>query len=419
MWIFAGYILLALCVIFFSARLGYYVDLLDQKTTLASAFIGGVMLAAVTSLPELFTSITSVAAVGKPALVVGNILGSDLFNSFVLGGVFLLWFRGLRSARVTRSHGTTAICVLIVYGILGATCLSGRSLLLVGVSAISLVIIALYVFSIKTMSTTAICVLIVYGILGATCLSGRSLLLVGVSAISLVIIALYVFSIKTMSGDDDTGDSEDVSPLRLPQVVARFVFYAVLLVAASILITYASDYIGETLGLGTTLAGALLLGIVTSLPEMISCFVLARIGNFNAMVGNIVGSNMFNFMILCVADAVYWNKDLYVYDMQGRLLLITGVISAAAVCVLTLLLARTNPGEKRRPAVPVAKDLYVYDMQGRLLLITGVISAAAVCVLTLLLARTNPGEKRRPAVPVALLSVVPVVCYAAFVVLSA
>ena len=68
MWIFAGYILLALCVIFFSARLGYYVDLLDQKTTLASAFIGGVMLAAVTSLPELFTSITSVAAVGKPAL---------------------------------------------------------------------------------------------------------------------------------------------------------------------------------------------------------------------------------------------------------------------------------------------------------------------------------------------------------------
>lgn len=325
MWIFAGYILLALCVIFFSARLGYYVDLLDQKTTLASAFIGGVMLAAVTSLPELFTSITSVAAVGKPALVVGNILGSDLFNSFVLGGVFLLWFRGLRSARVTRSHGTTAICVLIVYGILGVTCLSGRSLLLVGVSAISL-----------------------------------------------VIIALYGFSIKTMSGDDDTGDSEDVSPLRLSQVVARFVFYAVLLVAASILITYASDYIGETLGLGTTLAGALLLGIVTSLPEMISCFVLARIGNFNAMVGNIVGSNMFNFMILCVADAVYWNKDLYVYDMQGRLLLITGVISAAAVCVLTLLLARTNPGEKRRPAVPVA-----------------------------------------------LLSVVPVVCYAAFVVLSA
>ena len=137
MWIFAAYLVLALCVIFFSARLGYYVDLLDQKTTLASAFIGGVMLAAVTSLPELFTSITSVAAVGKPALVVGNILGSDLFNAFVLGLVFLIWFRGLMAARVTRSHVTTAVCVLAVYIILGVTCLWGRSLLLIGVSAIS------------------------------------------------------------------------------------------------------------------------------------------------------------------------------------------------------------------------------------------------------------------------------------------
>lgn len=307
MWIFVGYALLALCVIFFSARLGHYVDLLDQKTTLASAFIGGVMLAAVTSLPELFTSITSVVAVGKPALVVGNILGSDLFNSFVLGGVFLLWMGGLRGARVTRSHVTTGICVLIVYAVLGVTCLAGRSLLLIGVSAISL-----------------------------------------------IIILLYAFSIKTMSDDDDTGDSEDVSPLSLKQVVVRFVVYAVLLVAASILITYASDYIGETLGLGTTLAGALLLGIVTSLPEMISCFVLARIGNFNAMVGNIVGSNMFNFMILCVADTVYWNHDLYVYDAQGRILLLAGVISAAAVFALTWLLVRTNPGEKRRPMLPVA-----------------------------------------------------------------
>ncbi len=324
MWIFAAYLVLALCVIFFSARLGYYVDLLDQKTTLASAFIGGVMLAAVTSLPELFTSITSVAAVGKPALVVGNILGSDLFNAFVLGLVFLIWFRGLMAARVTRSHVTTAVCVLAVYIILGVTCLWGRSLLLIGVSAISL-----------------------------------------------VIAVLYAVSIKMMSGDEDTGDKEDVCPLSVRQVVTRFVFYAVLLVIASILITYASDYIGETLGLGTTLAGALLLGIVTSLPEMISCFVLARVGNFNAMVGNIVGSNMFNFIILVVADVVYWNHDLYVYDGQGRLLLLTGVVSAAAVLVLTSLLARTGSGQNKRPALPVA-----------------------------------------------LLSVVPVVCYGAFVALS-
>lgn len=305
MWIFVGYGVLVACVIFFSAQLGYYVDLLDQKTTLASAFIGGVMLAAVTSLPELFTSITSVVAVGKPALVIGNILGSDLFNVFVLGAVFLLWLRGLLHSKVTGSHVTTGVCVLVVYVILF---LAERA--------------------------------------------GSSLFFYGVSAISLIILVLYGWSIFKMSGDEDTGDSGDTSPLPLRTVVMRFVFYAVLLVIASILITYASDYIGETLGFGATFAGAILLGIATSLPEMISCFVLARIGNFNAMVGNIVGSNLFNFFILVVADVVYWNRNLYVFDTQARYLIWLGLAANAAVLALVFWLSRSN--EKRRPALPVA-----------------------------------------------------------------
>lgn len=323
MWIFVGYAALVACVVFFSARLGHYVDLLDQKTTLASAFIGGVMLAAVTSLPEMFTSLTSVAAVGKPAMVLGNILGSNLFNVCVLGTVFLIWLRGLRQARITASHTTTAACALAVYAVLLVSCISGQDFFLYGVSGISV-----------------------------------------------VIFVLYAWSVKKMSGDEDTGGGEDVSPLTLRQVSARFFCYAVALVIASILITYASDYIGGTIGLGDTLAGALLLGIATSLPEMISCFVLARAGNFNAMTGNIVGSNLFNFAILLLADLAYWNRNLYVYDAQGRLLLYFGIAGAAAVLGLTAWLGRTN------------------------------------------------GAKRA-ALPALALSVVPVACYAAFVVLSA
>lgn len=305
--IFVVYALLVACVVLFSARLGYYVDLLDQKTTMASAFIGGVMLAAVTSLPELMTSVTSVAFVGKPSLVIGNILGSNLFNVFVLGAVFLLYFKGLRRARITTSHNTTVTCVVVIY--------------------------VLLLVSLKT---------------------GSSLFLYGVSGLSLVIFALYVWSIRKMSGDEDTsGEAGDVSPLTLRQVVLRFAGYSVLLVCASIAITYASDYLGTKIGLGSTMAGALLLGIATSLPEMISCFVLARIGNFNAMTGNIVGSNIFNFAIFFVADLAYWNKNLYVYDSQAGLLITLGLAANAAVLVLVRLLTRKGGAEKR-PAAPVA-----------------------------------------------------------------
>ena len=50
--IYLIYIILALTVIGFSIKAADYVDLIDRKTNISGAFIGGVMLAAITSLPE-------------------------------------------------------------------------------------------------------------------------------------------------------------------------------------------------------------------------------------------------------------------------------------------------------------------------------------------------------------------------------
>lgn len=290
--IFVTYLLLVVLVVYLSARLGHYVDLLDRKTTMASAFIGGVLLAAVTSLPELMTSITSIAIVGKPQLVIGNILGSNLFNIAVLGLVFLLFFKKLCNAHIASSHKSTAICVTAVYIVL--------------------------------------CIVR---------LTGNSLFFYGISFVSIIILALYITCIRSMSNDDnDTEEAVDVSPLTLRQVIIRFVLFSIALVCSSIAITIASDIVGTKLNLGATLAGALLLGIATSLPELISCFVLAKIGNFNAMTGNIIGSNIFNFAILFVADVVSWNKELYKFDAQGTLLVFLGMASVLAMTSAIIIL---------------------------------------------------------------------------------
>ena len=65
-----AYALSALLVILLSLKLSNYVDLLDKQTNLSGAFLGGVLLAAVTSLPELFTSISSVVFLDEPEMVV-------------------------------------------------------------------------------------------------------------------------------------------------------------------------------------------------------------------------------------------------------------------------------------------------------------------------------------------------------------
>ena len=114
----ASYIVLAVLVIGLSMRLSSYVDMLDKQTNLSGAFLGGVMLAAVTSLPELFTSISGVVFLNEPELVVGNILGSNLFNLAALSLVSLFGIKVIQRAAVSSSQGKTVLFSLAIYALL-------------------------------------------------------------------------------------------------------------------------------------------------------------------------------------------------------------------------------------------------------------------------------------------------------------
>ncbi len=293
------YGILVVLTVFLSTKLGFYVDQIDKKSNLSSAFIGGVLLAAVTSLPELFTSISSVVLVEKPALVLGNILGSNLFNSMVLGLVFLLYGKHVVKKRLVGSHLVSLRSVLLIF--------------------------AMLLFPLFLEKSPSV---------------------LSVSVYSLVILAVYLISFRSMSQDENAAEDDDLPcPLTLRQIAVRFVFSAGCLIAVSILLTYASDTLGAALGFGATAAGALLLGVVTSLPELISCFVLAKARNFNAVTGNIVGSNLFNFLILVVADICAPRQELYQFDPTARLLVWLGLAGTLSFSVLLTLHRNKTSGK--------------------------------------------------------------------------
>ncbi len=289
------YLLVATVVVFLAIKLSEYVDLLDKKTKLSGAVIGGVFLAAVTSIPELFTSISSIFIVsgsGSSEMVIGNILGSDLFNSFVLALTFMFTYKQFKNAKVGKGHVSTTITLIVFY-----------------------LLIAYVTFLPKSWQLE---------IGGA------------VNIISILLLVGYAISIKFMSTNDGEEDKseEDTSPLTVKQIVFRFVIVAVLLVGASIGITYITDIIAEELALGKTFAGALFLGVATSLPEVSATIALCKLGNVNAAVGNIIGSNTFNFMILVLADIVSWYKPIYCYNTQSLLLIVLGFVAASVMCAI-------------------------------------------------------------------------------------
>ena len=65
-------------IIFAGTRLARYGDAIAEKTGLGRLWIGLILLAAITSVPELATGISSVALVGDPDLAVGALFGSNI-----------------------------------------------------------------------------------------------------------------------------------------------------------------------------------------------------------------------------------------------------------------------------------------------------------------------------------------------------
>ena len=74
----------ALVIVFAGVRLARHGDVLGEKTGPGRSWIGVVLLAATTSLPELFTGFGATALAALPHIAVGDVLGSCMFNLLIL-----------------------------------------------------------------------------------------------------------------------------------------------------------------------------------------------------------------------------------------------------------------------------------------------------------------------------------------------
>jgi len=82
LWI--AFVVCTAVIVYAGSRLAKYGDIIAEKTGLGRAWIGLVLMAAVTSLPELITGISAVTFAGVPDIAVEDVLGSCVFNMLIL-----------------------------------------------------------------------------------------------------------------------------------------------------------------------------------------------------------------------------------------------------------------------------------------------------------------------------------------------
>ena len=289
--IYVLYLVVAALVTFMSIKASEYVDMLDKTTSPSGAFLGGILLSAVTSLPELFTSISSTLMLDQPGLCIGNILGSNLFNYAMLSFFILTAVAKFAKCDLSKIHFIVAVSVV----------------------AMGLLIVCnkygFLAFDIGNVSVTSVLIILLY--------------------------VLTVWIMYKMGGTSETEDDGEPVTLSRKQILTRFTIVSVGIVVFSVILTYITDELSVRLNLGKTVAGALFLGVATSLPETASTFTLFKIKNYDIAVGNIVGSCLFNFTILSVADFFYRGGGIYtIADPSTMNLIIFASVASVLAAVL-------------------------------------------------------------------------------------
>jgi len=116
-------------------------DVIALKTGLGKTFVGSIMLALATSLPEVVTTSTA-ARMGKLDMAVGNIFGANIFNMFILSAISFFYFPGSLLQAVNTGHLLTIAMVVMLTSVamIGFTEKAKRSIGWFSIYAIIIVI---------------------------------------------------------------------------------------------------------------------------------------------------------------------------------------------------------------------------------------------------------------------------------------
>lgn len=283
-WVWVTFILSAVLIVISAMQLASSGDIIAARTKLGGMFVGVLLLAGATSLPELLTAINSISH-DAPDLAAGNFFGSSAFNMFILAILDVL----AREQRILRS--------------------------------------AAYKHTVSGGFAVFMCTLVLVFIAANPIIERINFQVGWLGIDSIIIMAFYVFAIYIINQSGHDSVSVEMSEEELAEIpslkkgLIGFTVAAAVLIFVSPFMVASSERIAEITGLGTSFVGSTLVAFVTSLPELVTAISAIRIGAAEMAIGNLFGSNMFNMFGIGVAD-LFYTKGRFIGTIDNSFIVI-------------------------------------------------------------------------------------------------
>ncbi|MEO0001678.1 MAG: hypothetical protein RL766_1724 [Bacteroidota bacterium] len=292
-----GFLCCALVIFFAGQKLSYYGDLLANVTGMSKGWIGIILMASITSLPELMVGISSAALIGSADLAVGDIIGSCAFNLGILA---------LMDAFTPKKQP--------IFGMASQT-----HILNAGLGIILITLVGLVMFIPHHIAITP-----------------------WIALSSIIFIFIYLISIRIIYFNEKnhpeslTQTNVTGAPPDTKHIIGKFILFAALIVISALALPFFAVQIAEITGLEKSFVGTFFLAVSTSLPEIAVSIAAVRIGSIDMAVGNLLGSNIFNILILAIDD-LFYSKGLLLQDASpSHLISILSAIIMSAIVIIGL-----------------------------------------------------------------------------------
>ena len=275
------FILCSAVIVYSGTKLSRYGDVIAEKTGLGRAWIGLILMASVTSLPELITGVSSVALANTPDIALGDIMGSCVFNLAIISLMDML-------------HGPTPIFSKAEHGhILSA----GFGVVLISIASVSILATDL-IPSLGNIGLYSLAIIVIYGI--------------GIRSV-------FLFEKKKIAAFvGEISEAARYDHLSTREAVIKYSLNALVIVGAAAWLPFLGDQLADDTGLGRSFIGTIFIAMTTSLPELVVSIAALRIGAADMAIANLFGSNLFNIFILAIDDIFYTQGPLLSHVSQNH-----------------------------------------------------------------------------------------------------
>lgn len=232
-------------------------------------YISAIILSLATSAPELFLSMNSIY-LKQYDIAIGNIVGSNIANILLVFGISLFIINFKPCFKQNKKHIFYLNFITILFAFI------------------------LYFFH-------------------------EINILFGVILLGLM-INFIIMTLKTSSNDNDEIDEFKIyTPIK---TFALIIIGFFVLLSGSKITLYSALNIAESFNISGGAMGTIIIAIGTSIPEISACIVSALKKERDLIVGSILGSNIFNILLVAGFGAIYTTVSItYDYKMVATLIL--------------------------------------------------------------------------------------------------